>query len=700
MKTRAYHRLFVLACLAAGALSLAPAAAHAATTYVWDYSNIVGASSLDWFSGGPNTQATWVNPPGAPTVGGVNNTDTIQFFNDTTTAFNNAGVVTQTSNVNNGGNPVELGTLTIDGYSSATVANTYTLNISGDPLSFSGATGTINLNSNKNKAYSKFNVNSNIQLGTATSGSILTITGNGTANGANYSTPGFYINGNITEQQTGGGSLVKSGTSAVVINGALNITGGITVSAGNIDLNNANTGLAGAIALNGGQLRTNANNGLGTGDITLGGNANMGSSLSGTAVSIQNNVNVGTYNLTLAEASAMYNLDIAGVVSGTGTITTNTGSNTVSSLSNTGNTFTGRLVIGGGNTLSVGSLGDGSSIDLNSGILKFTSTAGAMTFNTRTINLPGNGTIDSSGTGAVVINQPVSPDVSGVSGTLTSSKAYVTVGSTANLVAGMKVVGANIPSGATIKSIDSATQFTLSTNATAGGASTLDFGYGSRTLTLQGSNTGNNIIAGNLQDSTATGTTGVLSLTKTGTGTWALSGTNTYTGATTVSQGTLLVDGSLSASSAVSVAAKSTLGGTGTLGGSVAVTGNLSPGDSIGTLTVGSASFLTTGNALNIELGSGSSSDRLAVLGTLDLSNANLVLSGAGSGSNYTIATYGLLNGGAFAKITGLPAGYSINYGSGTNSAITLSIPEPASLALLLAGGALILSDGRRRRRA
>ncbi len=53
------------------------------------------------------------------------------------------------------------------------------------------------------------------------------------------------------------------------------------------------------------------------------------------------------------------------------------------------------------------------------------------------------------------------------------------------------------------------------------------------------------------------------SLTKSGTGTWTLSGGNTYTGTTTINAGTLLVDGSLDLASAVTVNSGGTLGGTG-----------------------------------------------------------------------------------------------------------------------------------------
>lgn len=67
-----------------------------------------------------------------------------------------------------------------------------------------------------------------------------------------------------------------------------------------------------------------------------------------------------------------------------------------------------------------------------------------------------------------------------LTGTTTAASAVVTaLSSTAGLAVGMSVFGATIPSGATIASIDSATQVTLAsgTGVTAGTASALRFGF-------------------------------------------------------------------------------------------------------------------------------------------------------------------------------------------------------------------------------
>ena len=72
------------------------------------------------------------------------------------------------------------------------------------------------------------------------------------------------------------------------------------------------------------------------------------------------------------------------------------------------------------------------------------------------------------------------------------------------------------------------------------------------TLTLGGSNTGNNTFGGVIPNGSVTNTT---SVTKADAGKWMLSGTNTYTGATMVTAGTLILSGtgSVNTSSAINV---------------------------------------------------------------------------------------------------------------------------------------------------
>jgi autotransporter-associated beta strand protein len=83
-------------------------------------------------------------------------------------------------------------------------------------------------------------------------------------------------------------------------------------------------------------------------------------------------------------------------------------------------------------------------------------------------------------------------------------------------------------------------------------------GAGAKTFTLQGSTAGTGVISGAISDNTAfANTTGVL---KQGTGTWTLSGVNTYTGATTVNGGNLVIGaGNTLADTAIAINSTATL---------------------------------------------------------------------------------------------------------------------------------------------
>jgi autotransporter-associated beta strand protein len=195
------------------------------------------------------------------------------------------------------------------------------------------------------------------------------------------------------------------------------------------------------------------------------------------------------------------------------------------------------------------------------------------------------------------------------------------------------------------------------------------------------------------------------SLAKIGNGALTLSGSDTYTGPTTIGQGKLVDDGWLE-DSAVSVNG-GTLGGTGYLASvTVKAGGHLAPGD----LNADTGALVIAGG-LNIQggefdvLAAGRSVSNVSIMGNLSLNDAStLDVTGGLSGGPYTIASYDGTLSGKFAAID-VPAGYTVNYGTGRDSSITLraaaelsAVPEPSTFLLLCAGALGLLGYAWRRR--
>lgn len=200
---------------------------------------------------------------------------------------------------------------------------------------------------------------------------------------------------------------------------------------------------------------------------------------------------------------------------------------------------------------------------------------------------------------------------------------------------------------------------------------------------------------------------GTGSLTKLGRGTLTLTADNDYTGATYIRDGVLKVLGWHSGGGLYEVgggigATTPVLGGTGTLLGNVRVLrgGELSPGESLGSLSIqGDA---TLGGTLSIELDGtgGGASDLLQVEGMLDLSGSSLRLAVLSELDDeaYVFVTYGLLRGGPFGQVLNLPNGYHLDYQYQGLNQIALVIPEPPPIKLLTLTLLVLWVTTRRRR--
>jgi fibronectin-binding autotransporter adhesin len=247
---------------------------------------------------------------------------------------------------------------------------------------------------------------------------------------------------------------------------------------------------------------------------------------------------------------------------GGGTITIPRGDN---DFDNIANLYSGTVdIVKLTNNGTASSIGTASSFNLG-GTLRY---SGAGDSANRTLGLlPKGGTLDSSGTGPISLTSTTLSHQTGVTTTSTAAFANgattLTVAESGGISVGATVTGTNIPVGTTVIATNpSARTITLSQGTSAASASSVALTFGgqsdiNRTLTLAGTNTGENQLAAELSNPAGTG---VLGVTKTGPGKWVLSGTTkTNTGALDVQAGILELRNSGFPASTANVAAGSTL---------------------------------------------------------------------------------------------------------------------------------------------
>src|SRR5437660_609188 len=281
-------------------------------------------------------------------------------------------------------------------------------------------------------------------------------------------------------------------------------------------------------------------------------------------------------------------------------------------------------------------------------------------------------------------------------GTLTVSGANTYTGATA-VNAGTLQAGATntfaptsaftIASGATL----GLNNFNQTIGSLAGAGTVTNGGAANRTLTTGGDNT-STAFSGVIQD----GAAGATNLTKVGTGTFTLSGANTYTGTTTISAGTLQIGtggttgttgtGNITDNAALVINRSDTL----TVGGTISGTGSLTQAGT-GTLTLtGNNTYtgITTISAGTLQIGNGSTSGN--IVGDI-VNNAALVFNRSGT------LTYGGVISGTGSldrKSTRLNSSHVANTYTGGRSkkAGTLAVSTDANLGA--ASGGLTFGGG------
>jgi T5SS/PEP-CTERM-associated repeat protein/autotransporter-associated beta strand protein len=617
---------------------------------------------------------------------------------------------------------------------------------------------------------------------TLTGGSI---TGSG---GTLTSSTAYNIQGGTVSANLGGSAgLIKTGTGTAILSGTNTYTGNTTVDAGALNLGSGSTGSLNStstLVVGGNGTFTfsttgfnsqtvnglDVTAGLGTIDnsstfsqaaLTLGAIARSGSgmvdfgTMTGNITTTSTNTNgiIGPWAFTGTGTSLKYAVSNGAgnpITSLTGTTATPTTLANVSSASSnyvysaaatttanlTGNTL---QYTGGATTtaLSTHSLTLNGLMNTGSGLLTITGTAGDAGMVTGS-----NGELDVlsdtngitisavvSGTGALVYGGP-----GATTGTLTLSGINTYSGGTV-INSGTVTVGSAIDAlGSSTNNLTLATGATLNLNGHSITVNALNGTGGTIQNTpafdplIIGNGNGTGSYAGTIQNGS-----GAVGLTKEGTGTQTLTGTNSYSGGTSVNGGKLLVNGTNSTGSGqVTVASGGTLGGTGTITPSGISSGNavtiqsggtlnqsiVSGGLGTSTLTLalnsGATVNLVNGATFAFNLGATGASDQVNITGgTLTLNNQNF--------SNFTFTTlsgftgtgtYDLFVTGGSGDIMGSLGTTTGSIGADTGTLSILNsqdlvltvtsgtVPEPSTWAMLLGGLALLAFRSLRPRRA
>ncbi|KRC81464.1 hypothetical protein ASE13_03470 [Sphingomonas sp. Root241] len=429
-------------------------------------------------------------------------------FNNTVAVLTGAGNVTLGSGTltTSGGSGIFSGT--ISGTGGFTRSGGFTQTMSGCNNSYTGVTtingnGTLAVDCLANGGLAS-------GIGASGSGSASLVFNNGAlaySGGSVTTNRGFTLSANVgaisvddpaatlqfTGVATGAGSLRKDGTGTLILSGANTLTGSTSITAGTLRAGSATALGTGAMTLsNVGGATLDMNNFSATFLYLAGGGAAGG------------NILLGSGSLALNYGAATTQT-FAGLISGSGGLSKGGAATFVQSLTNCNNDYTGPTTItagvlavsclanGGANSAIGASSSVASNLVINGGTLRYTGAAGS-TDRRFTLGSSATSKLEASGTGAIAF-------------TNTGAIAY-------------------------------------STPNTA------------QTITLGGTNTGNNSLAALITNNGS----GITSLTKADAGTWILTNAaSTYTGVTNINGGVLGIDKLSNGGIASSIGASSSL---------------------------------------------------------------------------------------------------------------------------------------------
>ena len=354
-------------------------------------------------------------------------------------------------------------------------------------------------------------------------------------------------------------------------------------------------------------------------------------------------------------------------------------------LTNPNNNFSGSITVNVGMLEIGGALGAGGSVATSQlGALNVARVIdlGTFDFNGRRYDMFGNGDQITQG-GASQGTNTLAPN-SGSIGTLIFNSTDTTTFTLPSTISLTQSFSSTTNPGAGQIINDGLGAVVIQGNLTAGAS-------GSRAWILDGTYNGINIISGAISDTSTTGTGDVVGLTKEGSTTWRLSGSNTYEGTTTVTNGVLQLSGgnAIFDSGLVNVSAA---GGDGVFSGTARL--QVMTSETIGRLqgAIGSEVLIDAGQTLTLSSGTGDTFSgvitgsgnftRAIASGTTSpttvLANKNTYTGvttlgpTGGTAANAQITVYHLANGGSASGI-GASSNAAANLvftGSGANGGI------------------------------
>ena len=448
--------------------------------------------------------------------------------------------------------------------------------------------------------------------------------------------------GSITGDVVNEGTVAFARSDATLFDGVISGAGGVAVQSGTVGLTNTNTYTGGTSIAAGATLQ------IGNG---------------GTTGSIEGNVaNNGTLRFARSDATTF-----GYMISGTGGVAVQSGTVSLTNV----NTYTGGTTINTGATLRFANLDSvvGGSIVgdvVNNGLMQFQrngtltlggviSGTGALQVQTGTVALTGantytGGTSISNGATLQIGNGGTSGSITGNvanDGTLRFQRSDATT--YGGVISGFGSV--SVQSG----SVTFTNYHSYRGGTTIASGATLQFGNGSTNGGVAGNIANSGTLIFNLSGEASNGSTlsGNGLVRQIGSGSMMLTGNSSaFTGTTRVESGVLIVEGRLGGT--VNVLPGAQLQGTGTAG-NVMLAGTIAPGNSIGTMNVGSITF-QAGSIYQVEVNAAGRSDKIVATGTATLTGGSVqVLAGSGNYSpttTYTILTAAGGRTGTFAGVT------------------------------------------------